>query len=82
MITRGVRRIESRAPRDGKSRVAGKRVVPFGPRAPQVSGAAPGLVELRMAAGTAEPGLRAERRPRGIGWQAGHGTKDMRGTSS
>jgi hypothetical protein len=66
MIMSRVRRIESRAPRDGKRRVAGKRVVPFGPRAPQVSGAAPGLVELGVAAGAAEPGLRAKCRPRGI----------------
>ena len=41
---------ESGALGDGQPRVAGERGVPLGPRAPEVHGAPPGLVQLRMPA--------------------------------
>jgi hypothetical protein len=70
--------LESRALGDRQARVAGKVAVPLGAQAAQVGGAPPRLVELRMPAGSAEPGLGAELAPRGIRRPIRHGTQDMR----
>ena len=70
--------LKSRASRDRQTRVAGKRGVPRGARAPQVGGAPPCLVEPRMPAGSAEPGLCAKLQPHGIGRPVRHERQDMR----
>jgi hypothetical protein len=73
----GACRFKSHTLHNRQPRVAGKPGVPGGPRAPQVSGPAPGLVELRVLAGSAEPRLRAELQPRGIERLARHEKKGM-----
>jgi hypothetical protein len=70
--------LKSRALRYRQTRVAGKRGVPRGARAPQVGGASPCLVELRMPAGSAEPRLCAELQPHGIRRPVRHERQDMR----
>lgn len=70
--------IESRALGDRQARVAGKVAVPLGAQAAHVGRAPPRLVELRVPAGSAEPGLCAELAPRGIRRPVRHGTQDMR----
>jgi len=67
--------LESRTPGDGQTRIAGKRGVPFGTRAPEVHGASPCLVELRMPAGSAKPGLWAEPQPGVLGQPVRHGRR-------
>ena len=69
--------LESRALRDRQTRVARKGGVPYGARAPQVGGAPPRLVELRMPACFTEPRLCAELQPR-IGRAVRHERRDMR----
>src|SRR6266513_2828379 len=58
--------LKSRALLDGKARVARKRGIPCGPRAPDVGGAPPGLVELDMPADSTQPEFRAKLQPRGV----------------
>jgi adenosylcobinamide amidohydrolase len=64
--------LESRTHDDGQTRIAGKRGVPCSARAPQVHGASPCFVELRMPAGGAQPGLCAEPQPNVLGQPVRH----------
>jgi len=70
--------VESHALRDRQARVSGEPGVPGGPRAPQVGGAAPGLIELRVLASGAQPRVHAKLEPRGVRRLAGHEKKGMR----
>lgn len=65
-------RLESRTPGDREARIAGKRGVSLSARAPEVNGASPCFVELRVPAGFAEPGLCTEPQPGGIGRPVEH----------
>jgi hypothetical protein len=66
---------------NGQARVAGERGVPLGPRAPEVCGAPPCLVQLRMRAGPAQPGLGGQVRPGGVGRPVRHEAQDKPGTA-
>jgi hypothetical protein len=63
--------------RDWEARVTGKGDVPCGTRAAEVGGTPPCLVELRMPAGSAEPRLRTQLRPRSIWLPFRHETQNM-----
>lgn len=67
----------SRALGNGQPRVAGQRRVPLGAGAPQVDSAPPGLVELGVLAGPAEPGLHAEPWPSIVWRLVRHETQDI-----
>ena len=73
----GLAPVKSGALGDGETRVADQRGVPGRAQAPEVGGAPPGLVELRVQAGPAEPGLGAERQPRAVRRPVAHETQDM-----
>ena len=75
---RGRAAFEPRAFGDGKTRVADKRAVPFGACAPEVDGAPPRLVELRVAAVSAEPRSHAESKAHLVRRLISHVMKDKR----
>src|SRR5262245_61967331 len=77
-LGRALAPVESRALRHRETRVPGQGGVPCGARAPEVGGAPPCLVELRMHACSAEAGLCAELQPHGIGRPLRHETQDRR----
>jgi hypothetical protein len=67
---------EPRAFGDGQTGVADQRVVPLGACAPEVDGAPPRLVELRVAAVSAQPRRRAKSKARIVRRLFSHITKD------
>jgi hypothetical protein len=69
--------LEARALRHREARVAGKGGVPFGARTAKVDGASSGLVQLRVPAGSAEPGIGTQLEPRNSRRLVGHETQDM-----
>src|SRR5580704_3731722 len=69
--------LKSSALRDWETRVTGKGDVPCGAGAAEVGGIPPCLVELRVPAGSAEPRLRTQLRPRSIWLPFRHETQNM-----